>query len=186
MSMQDTDGAVHSAASSSVRVDDSTVSEGDPILGRARLREGFEPIEVAMANYGYGYLDLSGPCVMIEYPLEFFLQNKHGLSLANVARARKYPFPGGLDVERFTVFVLEPTESSAAYSAKFYVDVRQGELVLVEERYRDGVLYEVDIHRHGDRLSTFLPSAVVDWLVPIPRHCPDLRMRLSANSGIPE
>ncbi|MCY3894563.1 MAG: hypothetical protein OXF65_14855, partial [Acidimicrobiaceae bacterium] len=117
---------------------------------------------------------------------EFFLSDKRGLNLVNLARARKYPFPGGIDVERFTVFVLEPTESSATYSAKFNVGVRQGELALVEERYRDGVLYEVDIHRHGDRLSTFLPSAVVDWLVPIPRHCPDLRMRLSANSGIPE
>lgn len=71
MSMQDTDGTVHTTASSSVRVDNSTVPEGGPILARARLREGFEPIEVAMAKYGYGYLDLSGPCVVIEYPLEF-------------------------------------------------------------------------------------------------------------------
>lgn len=148
-------------------------------------------IEVAMARYGHGYLDLSGSCVTIEYPLN------EQLGLLESQRARKYPFPGGLDVERFTIYVLEPINlSESSYSrsyvdgrdgesaTRFYVDARDGESTLVEETYRDGVLHRIDTHRHGDRLSTSLPWLIVDWLVPVPRNCPSQWMRLGGNSGI--
>lgn len=176
-----------SMARASGRADDAAAYPDLPLLARARLREGFELIEVGMAQYGYGYLDLSGPCVVIEYPLEEFgLHNKHGLNLVNLARARKYPFPGGIDVERFTVFVLEPTDTSATTHTRFHVDTKDGELALVEETYRDGKLYRIKSYRHGDRLSTDLPWLMVDWLVPIPDNCPSQWMRLGLDSGISE
>lgn len=175
--------AVSATAPDGVRVDDSIVPEGTPILARARLPQGFELFERAIALYGYGYLDLSGPCVAIEYPLE------EQLGLLDAQRARRYPFPGGPDVERFTIFVLEPdepptTEPSTRFQTRFYVDERDGLLALVEETYRDGVRYAYYTHRHGDRLATTLPSNIVSWPVPVPRNCPSSWMRLTSGSRL--
>lgn len=183
IAMQAVSNTQGTTARSRFRSNESTVPEGAPILARARVPEGLELIEQVIARTP-GYLDLSGPCVAIEYPL------KEQLGLLETQRARQYPFPAGLNVERFTIFVLEPSElfgtSDTSYppeppvtlDERFYLDVRDGVLVLVQENYRDGVLDETRIHRHGDRLRTELPWPIMDWPVPVPRNCSSLWMRL--------
>ena len=147
---------------------------GLPVLARRfwpDYPQGFERVSQAIALYGWGYLDLSGPCAVIAYPLN------EQFGLLDLQRVRQYPFPGGIDVERFTLVAPERAASAGGYG-NWYFDVRDDELALVWDRYKDGALEQTDIYRHGDPLATELPTYIGEWLIPVPSACPSQWMWL--------
>lgn len=162
---------VDSAARSELDSDAIRQTEDDrpdtPIVPRGRLPDG-ELIQQPFLDLGYGLLDLSGPCVTLRYPLSW------RYSILHLQRMREYPFPSGIDIERFTLVLAERHPSAKGKSDNYYLDNQSNELVLIQEVYDidNGAYEEVDVYIDGDEFAADWPWWPMEWTVPIPSECP--------------
>lgn len=147
------------------RTEDDKLST--PIVPRALLPDG-ELIQRPFLELGYGLLDLSGPCMTLSYPLS------RQYSILHLWRMRQYPFPSGIDVERFTLVLAERRPLTKYKPDNYYLDNRNNELVLIQEHYdvNNGVYKEVGVYSDGDEFAADRPWWPMEWTVPIPSECP--------------